>query len=84
MGNGKAIRAELIKLNIYGPECFFKQHVDSPKGLAFGSLVVFLPSYFEGGVLMIEHEEESQQFDFSGKDYADKISWVAFYNDCVH
>lgn len=53
MGNGNGVRAELIKLNIYSPGCFFKGHVDSPKGSAFGSLVVFLPSYFEGGALNI-------------------------------
>ena len=46
MGNGQGVRADLIKLNIYSTGCFFKGHVDSPKGSAFGSLVVFLPYEF--------------------------------------
>jgi hypothetical protein len=51
--NGNIVKAELIKLNVYGPGGFFKSHVDSPKGEAFGSLVIFLPNVFEGGVLNV-------------------------------
>lgn len=63
----------------------FKAHVDSPKKDAFGSLVVFLPSYFEGGQLIVEHKEQTKNYDFGGGEKQKaEISWVAFYNDCVH
>lgn len=56
LGLDVGIRAELIKMNIYPKGGLFKKHVDSPKGEAFGSLVVFLPSYFEGGKLIVENK----------------------------
>ena len=82
--NGSKVRADLVKLNIYGPGGFFKSHVDSPQGDAFGSLVVFLPNAFEGGVLNVEHESESREYNFGGKDCCQCLNWVAFFNDCVH
>ncbi|KAI9328176.1 hypothetical protein BDR26DRAFT_874477 [Obelidium mucronatum] len=49
-------RAVLHKLNVYGPEGFFKAHVDTPLSKdMFGSLVVCLPVAFEGGVLSISN-----------------------------
>lgn len=56
MGCDNNITAQLIKLNIYPKGGLFKKHVDSPKGDAFGSLVVFLPCYFKGGKLMVENK----------------------------
>lgn len=53
MGCDTKIKAELIKINIYPKGGLFKKHVDSPKGDAFGSLVVFLPSYYRGGKLIV-------------------------------
>ena len=84
MGNGNEIKAELIKLNIYSEGCFFKEHVDSPKGFAFGSLVVFLPCYYSGGVLKVEHKNKKEEFKFGGIENEKLINWVSFYNDCVH
>ena len=44
-----SVRAELYNLNIYGPEGFFKSHVDTPHGnTMFGSLVICLPTDFTG------------------------------------
>lgn len=45
--------AELYKLNVYSaPSGMFKPHVDTPRGRThFGSLVVVLPTDFEGSVL---------------------------------
>lgn len=45
-----AVRAELYKLNVYsGPSGRFKAHVDTPRSdKQIGSLVVCLPSPFEG------------------------------------
>lgn len=48
------LRAELYKLNIYGPAGCFKSHVDTPRSeTQFGSLVVCLPCAHEGGALII-------------------------------
>jgi hypothetical protein len=46
--------AELYKLNVYsGPSGMFKPHVDTPRGRTqFGSLVVCLPTKFEGNISM--------------------------------
>ncbi|KAL4251209.1 hypothetical protein ABKN59_006301 [Abortiporus biennis] len=44
--------AELYKLNVYGPGSFFKPHKDTPRGEnMFGSLVIILPTTYEGGEL---------------------------------
>lgn len=49
----KGIRAELYKLNAYSAPAHFKPHVDTPRsGDQFGSLVVCLPSGFEGESLI--------------------------------
>lgn len=41
----KPVRAELYKLNIYGPGSFFKAHKDTPRAEnMFGSLVVVYPT----------------------------------------
>lgn len=43
------IRAELYKLNAYSAPAYFKPHVDTPRSVdQIGSLVVCLPSAFEG------------------------------------
>ncbi|KAH9886954.1 hypothetical protein C8Q73DRAFT_794985 [Cubamyces lactineus] len=48
------IRAELYKLNVYGPQSFFKPHVDTPRSeLMFGSLVIIFPTPHEGGALIL-------------------------------
>jgi hypothetical protein len=45
----RKVKAELYKLNIYGPGDFFKSHVDTPRGPdMFGSLVICLPTDFTG------------------------------------
>jgi hypothetical protein len=46
--------AELYKLNVYsGPSGMFKPHVDTPRGRTqFGSLVICLPTKFEGNISM--------------------------------
>mgnify|MGYP000916688582 FL=1 len=58
--------------------------MDSPKKDAFGSLVVFLPCYFEGGNLIVSHNNVKSNYSFGGNENIKKVNWVAFYNDCVH
>ncbi|KAJ7069205.1 hypothetical protein C8F01DRAFT_1077833 [Mycena amicta] len=46
----KMIRAELYKLNVYGPGSFFKEHKDTPRGEDMvGSLVIVFPTVHQGG-----------------------------------
>jgi len=54
----KSIRAELDKFLIYGPGDKFKSHKDTIRGKNhFGSLVVFLPSIYQGGELVVKHRD---------------------------
>ncbi|KAH0368867.1 hypothetical protein KCU65_g3789, partial [Aureobasidium melanogenum] len=83
------IRAELYKLNIYsGPSGKFKAHVDTPRSeTQIGSLVVCLPSGFEGGVLSVSHQANTIKFDWSVSSSTSQIpsiQWAAFYSDCSH
>ncbi|CAD0094426.1 unnamed protein product, partial [Aureobasidium mustum] len=86
---GLGIRAELYKLNIYsGPSGKFRAHVDTPRSeTQIGSLVVCLPSAFEGGILSVSHQANTVGFDWSASSPASQtpsIQWAAFYSDCCH
>ncbi|KAL6043448.1 Fe2OG dioxygenase domain-containing protein [Balamuthia mandrillaris] len=62
----KKIRAELYKLNIYPTGGHFKAHVDTPRGDGmFGSLVVCLPTAFQGGELVVRHAQSEALFHLS-------------------
>ena len=81
------LRAELYKLNIYGPGGHFKAHVDTPRpNHMFGSLVVCLPTTFSGGALVTRHENHQVRFDWSSSPGSPKedISWAAFFSDVEH
>ncbi|KAI4849124.1 hypothetical protein E4T45_06039 [Aureobasidium sp. EXF-8846] len=83
------IRAELYKLNFYsGPSGKFKAHVDTPRSeTQVGSLVVCLPSEFEGGILSVSHQGKAVGFDWSASSSTGQtpcIQWAAFYSDCCH
>jgi hypothetical protein len=61
------VRAELYRVNIYGPGDFFKEHKDTPQAGSghFGSLVFCLPSEFEGGVFAIRELDGNEvKFDW--------------------
>ncbi|KAG0008983.1 hypothetical protein BGZ82_004316, partial [Podila clonocystis] len=73
----KPIYASLNKLCVYETNGFFKDHVDTPQSNMFASLVVCLPTAYEGGALVVE----DQPYDLSS---ADSIKWCAFYSDCKH
>ncbi|KAF9567289.1 hypothetical protein EC968_003269 [Mortierella alpina] len=73
----KPIYASLNKLCVYETNGFFKDHVDTPQSNMFASLVVCLPTAYEGGALVVE----DQPYDLSS---ADSIKWCAFYPDCKH
>ncbi|KAJ7190584.1 hypothetical protein GGX14DRAFT_407921 [Mycena pura] len=91
--DGKVIRAEMYKLNVYGPGSFFKAHKDTPRGdNMIGSLVVVLPTAHEGGVLTLSHGDHSYAFDAAaeltahggGSTPGSAVAYSAFFSDVVH
>lgn len=82
----RGVRAELYKLNVYsGPSGLFKPHVDTPRSSQqIGSLVVSLPSAFDGGQLAVRHQGIEMVHDWSSNPEASEpaIKWAAFYSDC--
>ncbi|KAF9983122.1 hypothetical protein BGZ79_005832, partial [Entomortierella chlamydospora] len=73
----KTIYASLNKLCVYETHGFFKEHVDTPQSDIFASLVVCLPTNYEGGMLTVE----DNAYDLSS---SNSIKWCAFYSDCRH
>ncbi|KAL4249500.1 hypothetical protein ABKN59_007217 [Abortiporus biennis] len=85
----RSIRAELYKLNVYGPGSFFKAHKDTPRGEnMFGSLVLILPTTFEGGSLVLRDKGKEWTLDplHEGNPPADtlKLGYIALYGDVEH
>jgi len=88
LGISSPITASIYKLLLYEPGSFFKAHRDTAKERGmFGTLVIQLPSAYEGGEIQIHHDEMSRLFLFSssaqpaGQNLA---AFVAFYCDCEH
>ncbi|KAF8336032.1 hypothetical protein F5887DRAFT_988340 [Amanita rubescens] len=84
----RQVRAELYNLNVYGENSFFKAHVDTPRSThMFGSLVVFFPTSYEGGSLIMRRNGEKWSFD-AAKELAEceepHIAYVAIYSDVEH
>jgi len=75
------LHAELHNLLVYAPGQFFIDHQDSEKtdGM-LGTLVINLPSVFQGGEFIIEHL--GKRLRSSGA--AHQLEMVAFYADCHH
>jgi hypothetical protein len=81
LADGCRLKAELHSFLVYGPGQFFLPHKDSEKAEAMvGTLVVTLPGSFKGGALVVEHQGEKVVYRGS----RDRLSFVAFYADCVH
>ncbi|KAJ7749712.1 hypothetical protein B0H16DRAFT_1551129 [Mycena metata] len=84
----KTLRAELYKLNVYGPGSFFKGHKDTPRGeTMIGSLVVVFPTTHTGGALTLEHGGTTWTFDSAAElaaTHAPGVAYVAFYSDVTH
>ena len=81
------LKADLYKLNIYASGGFFKTHVDTPRSeRMFGSLVVCLPTHFNGGELIVRHHEQEIKYDWSSTatDTSSKLHWAAFFSDIEH
>ena len=78
---GGRLEADFHSMLVYGPGQFFLPHQDSEKcDEMIGTLVVTLPGSFSGGALRVEHQGKSVSYRGSKK----KLSFVAFYADCLH
>ncbi|KAF3936010.1 hypothetical protein ABW19_dt0200251 [Dactylella cylindrospora] len=77
-------KLNLYKLLIYETGDHFKAHRDTPKedGM-IGTVVVILPSSFEGGVIKVSHAGEEKTFDFAPKCKYD-VGVAAWYSDVEH
>jgi hypothetical protein len=81
LSSGARLRAELYNLLVYEEGQFFVEHQDSEKedGM-IGTLIVTLPSAFEGGEFVVHHHSDEVTFRDAGKE----LSFIAFYADCHH
>ena len=75
--------------HITGDPLFFiyliQPHRDTEKADGmFGTMVVQLPSDYDGGVLRVCHHGEEMTFDFSGLKGMTGFHYAAFYADCQH
>ena len=50
----------------------------------FGTLIVQLPSAYEGGQLRVKHAKKEHTFDFSGLKGSTGFHYAALYADCQH
>ena len=83
------LTAELYALNIYEPGGHFVAHKDTPRGAdMIGSLVVCLPSTFEGGMFSVGDGSEEMYFDWAGELVRDGddlvLPYAAFFADVEH
>jgi hypothetical protein len=79
------LEPKLYKLLAYGKGGFFLPHRDSEKtDRMMASLIVALPTPFEGGRLTVRHRNATERFDFTEAAGGQAPSFVAFYADCEH
>lgn len=84
--NPSLVRPELYKLLMYEKGGFFKTHRDTEKAQGmFATLVIQLPSIFEGGPFIVSHIGKSKTFKHDCSQSAPyKCYYVAHYADCEH
>ncbi len=79
------LELQLYKLLIYKTGGFFLPHRDSEKtDRMVGSLIVALPSEFNGGILTVRHQGENASYGFMEAATQKSASYAAFYADCEH
>src|SRR5262245_5404159 len=82
----RKLEAHLYDLLLYEPGSFFLPHRDGEKlDRMVATLVIVLPSSFQGGELVVRHDEQEQIIDFGSSDKnLFRIHFAAFYADCEH
>ena len=84
LGIEGAPHATLYKLLVYGPGDHFVVHRDTEKeDHMVATLVVTLPSSWQGGDLVIQMGPESLRAPLKGE-HPGLLHWAAFYCDCRH
>ncbi len=80
------LESHLHDLLLYEPGSFFLPHRDGEKlNRMVATLVIVLPSSFQGGELVVRHEGQEQTIDFgSSENNLFRIHFAAFYADCEH
>eukprot|EP01112_Ceratiomyxa_fruticulosa_P010847 TRINITY_DN2885_c0_g2_i1.p1 TRINITY_DN2885_c0_g2~~TRINITY_DN2885_c0_g2_i1.p1 ORF type:complete len:874 (-),score=195.62 TRINITY_DN2885_c0_g2_i1:101-2722(-) len=82
------LQANFYKLLVYEKDGFFLPHRDSEKeNNMISTLIVQLPSKYQGGELIVNHMETSKRFDFSiaaSPGNSTKTHFCAFFCDCEH
>ncbi|KIJ69263.1 hypothetical protein HYDPIDRAFT_123543 [Hydnomerulius pinastri MD-312] len=77
-------RCELYKLLLYKTGSHFLPHQDTEKSNGmFATIIVILPSQYEGGQVHLSHGPSKKIFDFSSSSAFD-TSVLAWYTDVVH
>jgi hypothetical protein len=81
-GPTKLVTHEIL---MYKKNGHFKRHQDTEKCLGmFGTFVVSLPSWHQGGDLLIQHGSDAKVWETSGAKSIEDTQYVAFYADCYH
>lgn len=84
LAEGVELAVVLDKLLVYGPGQFFAPHQDTERDDDMvGSLVVTLPSSYEGGSIVVKHHGETKIFRGAVRGGVG-VSILAFYADCRH
>jgi 2OG-Fe(II) oxygenase superfamily len=80
------LESHLYDLLLYEPGSFFLPHRDGEKlQRMVATMVVVLPSSYEGGELVVRHEGQEQTIDFSSDENSlFRVHFAAFYADCEH
>ncbi|MFN0052207.1 MAG: 2OG-Fe(II) oxygenase [Planctomycetales bacterium] len=79
------LEARLYKLLLYKQGGFFVPHRDSEKlDRMVASLIIALPSRFEGGRLIVRHAGQTQEFPFASAATGTGAGYAAFFADCEH
>jgi hypothetical protein len=85
--------AELHAVNVYKDGGHFVSHKDTPRDRdCFGTLVVCLPVPFQGGRLVLRHNDTTRSYAWESYGFAYpmpgkdpyEVRWAAFYGDVDH
>lgn len=84
LGIEGSVAAEFYKLLVYDVGSFFVDHRDTEKVAGmFATMVLVLPSSYQGGELIIRHLDRQVVLDPHPEEPSE-IGFAAFYGDCVH
>ena len=81
----KCVQLHLYKLLLYEKGGHFKPHRDTEKQKGmFATMIIQLPSLFEGGKLIVRHQGMVREVHFDGEESPYCCKYAAHYSDCEH